>query len=203
MEINEFKPNSNRSKEAKPEKNVEKVVTGKVRQVRNKEIKKIKDVMFPGDLNLIGKHVLIDVVAPYAKKTLSDLVNTAMDILLYGESQGHRGASTKASKVSYQRYYDSKETKSTTMRPSAYSRSAYNYNDVVLETRGEAEEVLIRMDELMETYGMVSVGDMYDLCGITPEFTDNNYGWKDIHAASVVAVRDGFLIKMPPAMPLD
>ena len=60
------------------------------------------------------------------------------------------------------------------------------------------------MDELISTYGIVSVADLYDLVGITGgSYTDNKYGWTNVHNASVIRVRDGYMIKMPKALPLD
>lgn len=59
------------------------------------------------------------------------------------------------------------------------------------------------MDEMISVYGMVSVADLYDLIGVTGNYTDNKYGWTDIRSASVVRVRDGYIVKMPKAMPLD
>ena len=79
----------------------------------------------------------------------------------------------------------------------------FRSDDVILDNRGEAEEVLSRMDELIDTYGIVSVADFYDLVGITGKYTDNNYGWTDIHSAKVVSVRDGYLIKLPRALPVN
>ena len=75
--------------------------------------------------------------------------------------------------------------------------------DIILDNRGEAEEVLLRMDEIVATYGTVSVADLYDLVGITGAYTDNKYGWTDIRSASVVRVRDGYMIKLPRALPLN
>ena len=72
----------------------------------------------------------------------------------------------------------------------------------MLETRGEAEEVLARMDELIDMYGQVSVADLYDLVGKTCEYTDNKYGWTNIRNAEPVRVRDGYLLKMPKALPI-
>ena len=72
-----------------------------------------------------------------------------------------------------------------------------------METRGEAEEVLIKMDELIATYKVVRVADFYDLVGISSSYTDNNYGWTDIKSATVVHVREGYMIKLPKALPLD
>ena len=59
------------------------------------------------------------------------------------------------------------------------------------------------MDEMISVYGIVSVADLYDLIGVTGNYTDNKYGWTDIRSASVVRVRDGYIVKMPKAMPLD
>ena len=76
-------------------------------------------------------------------------------------------------------------------------------NDIIIENRGEAEDVLSRMDELIDQYGLVSVADLYDLVGINGNYTDNKYGWFNIRTASVVRVRDGYMIKLPKAVPLN
>ena len=59
------------------------------------------------------------------------------------------------------------------------------------------------MDELIDTYKLVSVADLKDLVGITGNYTDNRYGWTSIRSAEVVRVRDGYTIKMPRPMPID
>ena len=66
-----------------------------------------------------------------------------------------------------------------------------------------AEDVLERMDELIATYQVVSVADFYDLVGVSGNYTDNKYGWTDIRNASVIRVRDGYMIKLPKALPLN
>ena len=73
----------------------------------------------------------------------------------------------------------------------------------MIDNRGEAEIVLSRMDELIDTYGIVTIADLYDLAGVTGDYTTNNYGWTNIRNAEVVRVRDGYIIKMPKAMPID
>ena len=60
----------------------------------------------------------------------------------------------------------------------------------------------MRMDEIMEEYEIVRVADLYDLVGITGDFTDNKYGWTNIRNAEVVRVHDGYKIKMPRAIPI-
>ena len=58
------------------------------------------------------------------------------------------------------------------------------------------------MDEIIDMYGRVSVADLYDLVGITGNYTDNNYGWTNLASAEPIRVRDGYVIKLPKAMPI-
>ena len=59
------------------------------------------------------------------------------------------------------------------------------------------------MDDILEKYGMVSVADLYDLVGVTGNYTDNKYGWTNLSNAEIVRVRDGYQIKLPRARVLD
>lgn len=59
------------------------------------------------------------------------------------------------------------------------------------------------MQDLIDTYGMVSVADLYDLVGINGSYTDNKYGWTHLRSADVQRVRDGYLLKLPKALPFD
>lgn len=43
---------------------------------------------------------------------------------------------------------------------------------------------------------------MYDLCGMTCNYTDNKYGWKSLARADISRVRDGYMIKLPKAEPI-
>ena len=58
-------------------------------------------------------------------------------------------------------------------------------------------------DELIDTYGVASVADLNDLIGISGDYTDNKYGWTNVKAGEVMRVRDGYVIKMPRAVPID
>lgn len=199
--MEEYKSNSHASKEKEKngeEKKVEKVISGQARAKKKSEFSKFADVFVSEDAGNVKSYILMEVLVPAVKKAISDIVTNGIDMLLYGETGVHKrnGAS---SKVSYRSYYD-RSNRSTS---SSRTRNGYSYDDIILENRGEAEEVLSRMDEIVATYGTVSVADLYDLVGITGAYTDNKYGWTDIRSASVVRVRDGYMIKLPRALPLN
>lgn len=201
--LEQYKPNSNKYKEEKAlaekrEKKVEKVVTGKVITKKEGFFSKMFRGFISEDAKDVKSYVFGDVLIPAIKKAISDIVTDGIDIILYGESRGKRGRST-AERISYRSYYDRNDSY---RRPVA-SYNDYSYDSIILSSRGEAEEVLARMDELMDTYGLVSVADLKDLVGINGNYTDNKYGWTSIKSAEVVRVRDGYTIKMPRAVPID
>lgn len=201
MELPDYKSNSNASKESakKTDKNVQKAIAGTARQRKKSEIRKFTDIFISEDVDNVKSYILLDVIVPSVKRAVSDVIKNGIDMLLYGETD-HRSSSSTASKVSYRSYYDkNKNSEPRQVR----SHTGYGYDDIVLDSRGEAQEVLDRMDELVATYGTVSVADMYDLVGISGSYTDNKYGWTDIRSARIVRIRDGFVIKMPRALPLD
>lgn len=200
--MTEYKPNSNLSKiEQKGqeyEKRAEKVITGNAVTRKKSGVRKLTDEFISEDAKNIKSYVVGEVLIPSAKKAISDIVVNVIDMILYGGSKGGRPRST-ADRVSYRNYYDrdSRPTRSVS------SASAYSYDDIILDSRGEAEDVLARMDEIMDTYRLVRVADLYDLVGITAPHTANGYGWTNIRNAEIVRTRDGYMIKMPRAVPID
>lgn len=199
---NDGKPNSHRYKEQQAkerEKKVEKVVTGKVITKKKSGIRKFADEFISEDAKNVKSYVIGEVLIPAMKKAIFDIVTDSIDMVLYGESRRGSRRST-ADKVSYRSYSDYSRPRETR---SSSTASRYSYDEIILSTRGEAEDVLSRLDELMDAYGLVRVADLYDLVGITGDYTDNKYGWTSIRTAEIVRVREGYAIKMPRAVPID
>lgn len=201
--MEEYVSNSYKSKEEaakKQEKKIERVVSGPVKQKKKSEIRKLTDVFVSEDVTNVKSYILMDVLVPAIKKAVSDIVTNGIDMILYGESGRSQKRSSGASRVSYRSYYD-KERDRRDYEPRA--RTGYDFDEYILNNRGEAEEVLSQMDDLIATYGLVSVADYCELIGVRGNYTDNNYGWTNIRSARVVPVRDGYVIKLPRAMPLN
>ena len=198
------KPNSYKSKEeqkASSEKKIEKVVQGEVKTKKKSEIQKLGSIFISEDVNNVKDYILMDVLVPSIKNAIYELVTGSLDMIFFN-GQGRLAKKSQSSTVSYSRYYDQKRD---TDRGYSGTRTAtgYDYNDIILETRGEAEDVLDRMSELIDTYGQVTVADLYDLVGITGNYTDNKYGWVNIRNAEPIRVRNGYLLKLPKAIPVD
>ena len=202
--MEDYKPNSHRSKEENSsvgeKKDIKKVTTGKV-ITRKNNVRKFTDVFVSEDVKNVKDYVLMDVLVPAIKKAISDIVTNGIDMILYGET-GRTKRSTGVSYVSYNKYSDRRDNYDR-FAAGTRTRSGYSYDDIILESRNEAEEVLTRMDELIETYQVVSVADLYDLVGINCNYTDNNYGWTNLRNAEAVRTRDGsYMLKLPKALPI-
>ncbi len=209
MQEFDYKSNSNKSKteEVKTEeRRVAKVVTGKVLTKKKTGFAKFTDEFISEDAKNIKTYVFGEVLIPAIKKAISDIVTDGIDMILYGGNGGRGGnRRSSADKISYKNYYDDRDRRGNRQsdRLSSGYGNNYSYDDIILTSRGEAEDVLVRMDELMDSYGLVRVADLKDLVGITGNYTDNKYGWTNIQNAQIIHVRDGWAIKMPRAIPID
>ena len=199
-----YKPNSHKSKEenkALPDERekFEKVIKGTAKTKKN-EMRKLRDVFISEDVKSVKSYILMDVLVPAIKDAIEDIVTNGIRMVLRGETSARKSSS--ASKISYNRIYDSKINNDRFARDSSPS-IRYSYDDIVLESRGEAEDVITRMEEIIEEYGFVRVADLYDLVGITGDYTDNKYGWTSIRSAEPVRVRNGYMLRLPRAVPLN
>lgn len=202
--MKEYQPNSHLSKERAatenlPEKKVEKVVSGKVKTRENKG-RKIADVFISEDAANVKSYILMDVLVPAFKKLVSDIVTDGIAMLLYG-STGSGAKNRSTGKVSYRSYYEDKEDRRD--RTNYAGRNRFNYDDIIFETRVEAETVREQMFDIIKRYGFVTVSDLYDLAGLEIPFTGNKYGWADIRNSEVVRTRDGYELKLSRPMPID
>lgn len=197
--MEKYQANSHKAKaekQAVEKKKVEKVVKGKVKVKKKGELNKFASMFISEDVTDVKSYVIMDVIVPLIKKGISETV----DMILYGgNGSGKKG---KSSKVSYSSYYDRRDSD----RRASYSTvrtGRYDFDDLILESRGEAEDVLDKLGDLIDVYNVASVADLYDLVGLDFEYTDNKYGWTNIRNAEVIRVRDGFMLKLPKALPID
>ncbi len=203
--MREYQANSHKSKEettetelATREKKVQKVVSGKVKTKSN-EGRKLASMFISEDATNVKSYILMDVLVPTIKKTLFDIVTDSLDMILNGGTGSRKHKS--GNKISYRSYYDDKRDD---RREGSYrARGRFDYDDLIFDSRGECEAVREQMVDVIETYGFVTVADMYDMADLPAPYTSSKYGWTNIRTAETVRVRDGYVLKLPKAMPID
>lgn len=207
MEIEDYQSNSHKSKEQQSQEmdqhRAKSVVTGTT-IVRKKSVgDKIRDTFIAEDLVKVKDYVVTDVIVPNIKKAIDDIVSNGIHMVLYGSGTGSRSSSSNrihtsssSPRISYKDYYDGRTS------PSAVGSRTnfYNFDDVVFDTRGDAELVLDQLVDMLSSYGVVTVQDYYDSCGVTSDYTTCDYGWRTLKTASIARVPEGYIIRMPRAI---
>ena len=197
-------------KAAQPVERVKKKKVASARKVRVRKslLRRLKDSFKEGEPgHEVSNYVMYDVVIPAAKTTIADLIEGAIEMLLFGGEARSRGVvrNRGRSYVSYADMYSGNTIRSRGARPPVHrphnveraSRMRHDFTGVVMGSRAEAEIVMAEMVELVDTYGVASVSDLYDLVGLSSEYTDNKYGWSDLTGISTMRVRDGWTVELP------
>lgn len=184
-------------------KNITKVVTGEVRRQKKNLGQQLAETFIGGDVKSVAGYVFLEVLVPAAKDMIADMFSQGIERILYGEAKsasrrtGSRPSGTSGY-VSYNRVASS-STPPWNKPPeqARISRAAHNFDDIVLATRPEAEEVISTMFDILSTYEQVTVADLLEMVGLKSEHTDHNYGWRNLQGLSAVRVRNGYLLDLP------
>ena len=214
MDEEKFPANTHTSKGRGPkeEKVVEKVVVGTVSRRKKPLSRRLAEVFVADDAQSVGGYILFDVLIPAAKDVIADVVSQAVERTLFG---GARSTSRRTglrpqgtgTHVSYNRYSTgspwNRGQREERPSPSRRSRASHDFDEIILATRGEAEEVIDRLFDLIARYEQATVSDLYELVGIEAKFTDEKWGWTDIRGAGVTRISNGYLLDLPRPESLD
>jgi hypothetical protein len=203
--VEELPGNSRKARETPQEdKKIEKVVTGEVSRRKKPLGKRFAETMFGTDGKGVVQYIVLDILIPATKDLIADVVTQGIERSLFGEarSSSRRTGSRPTSSIGHVNYsrYSASPLAGRRDEPrelSRRARSTHEFDEITLATRTEAEEVLNRMDQLIEKYETVSVADLYELLGVTSSYTDEKWGWVDLREATIRRVRDGYLLDLP------
>ena len=214
---NEFPPNSHASKERSPARSAEKtpetkdvprIVTGKVVQRKKPLHKKFFEAFRPEDGVGFVEHTVLEVLIPGIKGSMADAATTAIeDALGVGRGPRRRG---NGSYTSYNRMSEARprrgreRDRDDERRPRRDApRTSHDHREHILDSRVEAEEVIDMLNEMISMYDVATRRDLLSMLGEPHEFTDVDWGWTDLRGARVHKIREGYLLDLPRAVPLD
>lgn len=205
----DYQGNSNKDKvkKASPakEKKVEKVVSSEVIIKKKPLSRRMKEVLFGGELKNASRYIAAEVLLPAVRNLLVDATDQGVRRLVYGENtQQRRRTNEYRPRVSYNNPVyrgDPREFRPPDQPPRPVA-SRQSSNEIVLASREEAELVLERLVDILDTYEVASVADLYDLVDQPTAHVDNKWGWTYLGSTGIRQVREGFVLELPPTEPI-
>lgn len=193
----EYSNNSYKHKEEakETERKIEPVAKGVAKQKNGAH--RFADVFISDDVRNVKSYFVTEVLVPGIQRIIYNGVTGALEMIFPSLGVHKKVDSDNGYRTNYSGYYKNQSPK----HPQMYRTN--EYDEVVVNTRGEAELVLDNMNEILSKYKMVRVADYYDLLEYEHDHTANNYCWTDLRDARIVRCSDGYMISLPKPMPID
>lgn len=188
---------------AEEKKSVGKVISGKASIRKKSEGRKILEMVFPSAGSDLKHTLMSDVVVPMIKSGLWEAFNRVLYPNGDGprRSGGYSGSWGGGTRINYAGF---SRPESRERYIPAGSAVGFDYDRIAFETRGDAEAVLVALDEIIDQYQFATVGAFYEAAGVT---TNNpqveKFCWRSLGGARPIQVSDGWIIRMPRPIPLD
>lgn len=204
VDIKDYPPNSDSSKQTGSHDYTKPKIEGKVSIKKTSEASK----RLRSSAKEIEKYTIEEVLLPGLKNAVWDIITTGLDILLYGEStpgprRGRNDSKRPATSLVNYASTSNMRGMGQTRRANVNRVKARPEDDIIFERKADADMVLDGLREAIENFGTVSVQTLFDMCDKTAPWTANKYGWMDLEDAYVERTRDGYILKMPRSLPLE
>jgi len=149
--------------------------------------------------------MISNVMIPAIQDTIIEMVQSGIERVIRGD-RGRRGGSPSGlGHVNYRGYgqrrpitRDDRPPMPTAYNLSRAARARHGFDEIIIASRQEAEEVIDRLFDLISKYESATVADLYELTGLESSHTDHTWGWTDLRGAAVGRVRGGgYLLDLP------
>lgn len=204
QEADEALKEATEKQQEEPEKKVEKVITGKVTSKKRSLGRRFLDIFFKDGASPkeIQAYLLEDVIVPAVLDNITEVINSAVEMVFFGEARRRNkkpgSGSGNSARVNYGGYFNSGDSRRDRPSRSIKEQSTREIlEDFIFDSRADAEQVLDDMRELLDRYQQVTVADYLDMLGKTSVYTDNKFGWTDLSRVQVSRVRGGYRIDLP------
>lgn len=196
-----FPPNSKSAKTREREP-VQRVTSANAVRRRKPLGKQFKETFFGGDAHGAWRYVISNVMIPAIQDTIIEMVQSGVERIVRGD-KSRRASSSNLGRVNY-RSYAQRRTQDDRPPPpwqpvlSRAARARHGFDEIIIPSRQEAEEVIDRLFDIISKYEQATVAELYELTGLTSSHTDHTWGWTDLRGAAVGRVRGGgYLLDLP------
>lgn len=191
--------------EGQPDKKIRQVTSGGVTVKKRDPGRKFLKSFFETDAKSLREFLIEDQILPGVK----DIVLRTVEMLLFGEASRSQSSSSSGSSkrgdgwTQKKNYSNPKSLTRGTAKSSGGSRFVPEVDDIYLESRGDAERTRDYLRYLIDTYDEVTVADLYEAVGKTPDWALNSVGWRNLDDLAVRRNRYGYYLDLPRVISLD
>jgi hypothetical protein len=196
----------------KKEKVVLKVVEGGAIRRKQPLSSRLKEALFGDDAKAAVHHAIWDIAIPAGRDMVFNAFVEGLRRAAYGENSGPRhsagniGTRLVGSALGHTAYDRFAKPGGRVQEPQGMSRIArmqHNFEEVILPSYADADAVLDVMKNMIDHYGMVTVGDLYDMINEPRNHADEKWGWTDLRGSRPRRIGAGYLLDVPRPEPLN
>lgn len=194
-----------------PAKN-EKPIVSKDKIIRKKKplSQKIAGKIIAEDVNDVKDYVLNDLIIP-------GIIDTFLEAISMLLGRGSEYSDHRRRDYKRNGYYDyagsSSYKRSSSKRDRDRNRRSGRrrdndddlpeYDNIIINNRRDAEEIVDRLYERIDKNGDVSIAEFFEMLDLQAPYTDNKWGWTRKSQIDIRKVKGGFLIDVDEAKYLD
>lgn len=171
------------------------VAQGRLKTVKRRT--RLSDIFTPEDTSSVASFVFTRLIIPRLQVLAVDTINAVARAIFLGERTSEPSRKTPGGYTSYQGYYGGEKKSAAKLGSSKKTNGSFQFQEVVVDSYGDAQLILDRLDEQLDDQGYVTVSYLYEASGLPCPFTGNYYGWENISSARIVTDSDGYRIEMP------
>jgi hypothetical protein len=203
------------------ERKIQKIEGVNVVKTKKSIGKRIKEGFGGNDMQSVGTYLMWDVLVPAARDLVFDIIIEGARGSLYGDSARKSTSSIGSSRSNIVGSSNTSRIRTTNYNGisrspaisaqqsnsmSSRDKAQFDFSELILDSRVKAEEIILKMNDALEEFGLVSVAEFYDALEISGNgFTDQKHGWnaETFQGARVRPARGGFLLDIPQPRPFE
>ena len=219
--MTDYAGNSKKSKEDKSDdkkKEIVPVVESTVVTKKKRPLgKRFMETFFGGDFRSAAEYLAAEVLLPEARRIIVEMAWKGTERVVFGDSKARPrdsvyGPNTRFDYTSFGR--DPRERRSSgrsreranlpdqSTRPGVRRERASD-QDLIFTDRESAQRVIEALSLIIDKYEIVSVADLHELVGMPTVHTDQKWGWDRLVDVHIRQVREGYLLELPQAEPIN
>lgn len=185
------KPTASGTKNITPVQNAGKLVTPAEKSLG----RQIFDEIFVNSAKDVGNYVLHDVLIPYFKDTVYNIIMGGLNAFFYNGKKSVGRAFSAGQKA-----FNANATADVGISTAIGPDRRFDFVNVAFPTKDDADDALEKMQDILDEYPTVSVANFYSIAGVKNDnYMANDWGWRRgaLESATVGLTPNGYVITFP------